>query len=111
MAKTGRYCKACLLKQLREFSLWTEHLENVRKENQQVDGNVVEVERKLTDDNFLFLQENYVVTDGIIKDDIFIFDNVTPEWKEFCQTKLLYEIPVDEPFEIKPSAGKDNANS
>ncbi|NMG08634.1 hypothetical protein DP117_17715 [Brasilonema sp. UFV-L1] len=100
MASMGKYCKAYPIKKLREFSHWTENAENTRKEKKEIDGKEVEVNRTLTDDDFLYLQENYVVTDGIFKDENIIFDNVTPEWKEFCQKTLAFEIPVYEPVKV-----------
>lgn len=108
MATMGKYCKAYSLKKLREFNEWTERIENVRKEKKEVNGKEAEVDKELTDDNFLYLQENYVVTDGIFKDENIIFDNVTPEWKDFCTTTLLFEIPVYEPVEVRASASKDS---
>jgi len=105
MPTMGKYCKAYSLKKLREFSQWTEKGENTRKEKKEVDGKEVEINRQLTDDDFLYLQENYVVTDGIFQDENIIFDNVTPEWKEFCKNTLLFEIPVYEPVQLQASAG------
>ena len=93
MAKMGKYCKAYLLKQFRQFEQWHENIENVRKKNQEVEGQTVEVNGELTDDNVLYLQENYIVTDGIFKDENIIFDNVTDEWKDFCHNILKFEIP------------------
>ncbi len=104
MAIMGKYCKAYSLKKLREFSPWPERVENVRKEKNEVD-------RELTDNDFLYLQENYVVTDGIFMDENIIFDNVTPEWKDFCENTLGFEIPVYEPVEVRASAGKDDSKS
>jgi hypothetical protein len=104
MATMGKYCKAYSLKKLRQFSQWTENAENTRKEKKEVAGKEVEVNRRLTDDDFLYLQENYVVTDGIFKDENLIFDNVTPEWKEFCQKTLEFEIPVYEAVQVQASA-------
>ena len=101
MATMGKYCKAYLIKNLRQFEKWTENLENTKKEKQEIDGNEVEVKRVLTDDDVLYLQENYVVTDGIYKDENIIFDNVTPEWKEFCQEALEFEIPVYEAIQVQ----------
>lgn len=46
------------------------------------------LQRTLADSDYLFLQENYVVTDGIFKDQHVIFDAVTPEWISFCNTTL-----------------------
>ncbi len=96
----GKYCKAYLAKQFREFSGWSEKKENARKDKKDVDGKEVEVLRELDDDSILYLQENYVVTDGIFKDENIIFDNVTDEWKEFCHGTLAFEIPVYEPINI-----------
>ncbi|MBE9216531.1 hypothetical protein IQ247_28380 [Plectonema cf. radiosum LEGE 06105] len=78
MATMGKYCKAYLLKQFRQFNQW--------KENQ-------EVNQELAEDSVVYLQENYVVTDGIYKDENIIFDNVTDDWKQFCHKVLEFEIP------------------
>ena len=59
--------------------------ENARKENDSP--------RQLTDADFLYLQENFVVTDGIFIDENVIFDNVTPEWIDFCKRVLKFEVP------------------
>src|SRR4026208_2399913 len=107
MAEMGKYCKAYLAKQFREYPGWTENKANVRKEKKEVDGKEVEVERELNDDSILYLQENYVVTDGIFKDENIIFDNVTDEWKEFCHGTLAFEIPVYEPINIPAAAKPD----
>ena len=94
MATMGKYCKAYPLKQLREFSQWTERSENTRIEKNDIDGTEVAVNRRLADDDFLYLQENYVVTDGIFLDENIIFDDVTPEWKDFCDSALKFKISV-----------------
>lgn len=65
MATMGRYCKAYPITRFRKYKGWSEKAENVRKEKKPVDGEELEVERELTDKDFLYLQENYVVTDGI----------------------------------------------
>ena len=91
MAKMGTYCKAYPIGRFREFPDWTENTQNLRKERTD-DGQ--EVQRQLTDDSFLYLQENYVVTDGIFLDENIVYDNVTPEWIEFCKESLKFEVPV-----------------
>ena len=97
MAKMGSYCKAYPARRFREFQGWSENLENLRKEPREVDGQMVEVTRELEADPFFYLQENYVVTDGIFVDESIIFDKVTPEWIEFCRDTLKFEVPVYEP--------------
>jgi hypothetical protein len=104
MATMGRYCKAYPIRRLREFSQWAECSENTRRETNEVDGKEVEVNRELTDEDFLYLQENYVVTDGIFIDENVIFDHVTPKWKDFCDRVLGFEIPIYQTVEAKASA-------
>ena len=106
MAEMGKYCKAYLAKQFREYPQWAENTANVRKEKKEVEGKEVEVERELNDDSILYLQENYVVTDGIVKEQNIIFDNVTDDWKSFCHGQLAFEIPVYEPINIPKAEGE-----
>lgn len=93
MATMAKYCKAYPVDRFREFSGWTENLQNLRKEVRTVDGKEVESTRPLAEDDFFYLQENYVVTDGIFVDENIIFDNVTPEWVDFCKNTLKFEVP------------------
>jgi len=102
----GRYCKAYPITQLRQYPGWTENAQNVRKESQTIDGEEVEVDRQLTEEDFLYLQENFVVTDGIFKDENVIFDNVTPEWIEYCKSELQFQVPVYETAAV--GAGEEN---
>ncbi len=83
--KMGKYCKALPLTMLRQFPDWTENAENTRKEN--------DVPRALTDSDFLYLHENFVVTDGIFVDENVIFDRISPEWIEYCKRDLQFELP------------------
>jgi len=106
----GKYCKAYPITRFRDYPEWTEKAENARKEVNVVDGEEIEVDRVLTNEDHLYLQENYVVTDGIFKDENIIFDNVTPEWIDFCKNTLKFQIPVYEPIKIKESEEKDENN-
>ncbi|HEX6719153.1 MAG TPA: hypothetical protein VF088_18760 [Pyrinomonadaceae bacterium] len=97
--RMGRYCKAYSLNRLREFSEWTAKAQNVVRENNP-DEKKLDVDRESSEDIYLYLQENYTVTDGIFIDENIVFDSVTPEWKNFCQQTLKFEtpeFPVDEP--------------
>ncbi|HEX8355698.1 MAG TPA: hypothetical protein VF611_22515 [Pyrinomonadaceae bacterium] len=90
MPNMGRYCKAYTVKSLREFAGWSENAANARPADDAEEGSAP---RTLTDDDFLYLQENYVVTDGIFIDENVIFDSVTPEWTDFCHQTLGFEVP------------------
>jgi hypothetical protein len=93
MSTMGKYCKAYPLPRLRAFAGWTENRSNARKVSQQVDGVAVETPREWSEDDFLYLQENYVVTDGCFLDENIVFDAVTDEWKQFCDRELQFQIP------------------
>lgn len=111
MAEMGKYCKAYLAKDFRKYPKWTENLANLRKETEFKNGEEIEIPRDtLLDDDILYLQETYVVTDGIMLDEYVIFDEVTDEWKEFCHQDLEFEIPVYEPIEIKPAEEGDSGS-
>lgn len=94
MGKMGRYCKAYPLARLREFKGWAEKAEAFREvETPEGDGADVAPDG---DGRIVYLQESYAVTDGIFLDEHVIFDSVTPEWIDFCQNTLGFEIPVAE---------------
>jgi hypothetical protein len=102
----GKYCKAYHLRSLRAFGGWSEKAENARWETETVDGKEVQVVRELTGDSIVYVQENYVVTDGIFKDENILFDDVTPEWVAYCQEELAFEIPEYARDELEPVEAK-----
>ena len=103
MAEMGKYCKAYYAKDFRALAGWEENLAELRPETREEGGEDVEVPRtQLLDDDILYLQENYVVTDGIFKDEHVVFDKVTDEWKRLCRSELGFEVPIYEPIEIRP---------
>jgi len=94
MKKMGRYCKAYPVKQFRQFSQWSEQLQNTRLDSSDTDNQQPKIPRRLTEDDFLYLQENYVVTDDIFLDENVIFDSASPEWITFCTEILKFELPA-----------------
>ena len=95
MSTLGKYCKSFPLERFRQFPGWTENLKNARKTRQEIDGETVEVERELSDADYLYLQENYTVTDSIFLDENVIFSNVTTAWIDFCRNELGVKFPPD----------------
>ncbi|MGH9322220.1 MAG: hypothetical protein ACRD21_15590 [Vicinamibacteria bacterium] len=90
----GKYCKAYHVKRFRGFDGWRENLESLRAEKKLENGKEVERPRTaLLDEDILYLQENYVVTDGIFKDENIVFGDVTDEWKRFCAEVLEFQVP------------------
>ena len=90
MSILGKYCKAYSLSRLRQFPGWHEKVENARKISMEVDGDIVEKARELTGEDYVYVQRNFTVTDGLFIDENIIFDDVTPAWMEFCRNVLGY---------------------
>jgi hypothetical protein len=103
----GKYCKAYPIARLRAYANWSEKSANARPEDTSQESEGGGAPRQLADDDHLYLQENYVVTDGIFKDEAIIFDDVTPEWIQYCQETLGFEIPQDGPVDV--AADRDEA--
>jgi hypothetical protein len=92
MTTLGKYCKAYPLARLREFAGWNERAENARSITKEVNGEKVTMARELTDADYVYLQINFTVTDGIFIDENIIFSDVTPEWIEFCRNVLAQDF-------------------
>lgn len=93
MAQMGKYCRAYTLARLREFGGWSERAENARPAEDERDE-AAGPPRTLNDEDILYLQENFTVTDGVFLDEHVIFDDVTPEWVSFCEERLGFEVPL-----------------
>ncbi|HYO62472.1 MAG TPA: hypothetical protein VER08_02330 [Pyrinomonadaceae bacterium] len=91
MKRVGSYCKAYPLESLRRFEGWREDARRLRKERRQVEGTEVETERELGDGDYLFVQQDLTVTDGVLTGENVVFDAVTPEWVEFCKNVLHFK--------------------
>lgn len=85
MPLIGKYCRPCQLSLLRKFPGWTEKAENARTIRKEVDGEIVESIRELTDALYVYVHYNFTVTDGIFIDENIIFSDVSPEWISFCR--------------------------
>ena len=110
MTILGKFCKAYPLNRLRQFAGWREVAENARLVRKVVNGETIEVPRKLTDADYVYLHRDFTVTDGIFIDENILFTDVTPEWIEFCQKILGADVPAPEvgTFAPKTEHGEDN---
>jgi len=90
----GRYCKAYPISRYREYRGWAEKNEGFQKERKIVDGKELDGDGQVAEINHLYLQENYVVTKGVFLDEHIVFDDVTPEWVDFCKNTLKFEVPI-----------------
>lgn len=96
MSTLGKHCKGYPLKLLRQFPRWTENRKNARRVRKEIDGEIVEVHRDLTDSTYLYLQEDFTVTDSIFVNENIIFNNVTVEWIDYCLNVLGVQFPTSE---------------
>jgi hypothetical protein len=87
MPKMGNYCKAYLLSRLRHYPGWQEAPEALAA------GQGTEATLDEKSDPIVYLQEDYRVTNGIFLDDPAVFDQVTPEWQQYCVHELEFLIP------------------
>ena len=93
MPKISNYCKAYPIQRLREFSGWTENFSNLCPETISAGDPQISTPPVLSENCFLYLHENYIVTYGVFVDEDIIFDKVTPEWPTSCQNVLRFDAP------------------
>jgi ankyrin repeat protein len=86
------YARAYLLGELRKFSDWHEEKINW-KETIPADENGKSPE--LSDDDVVFVQEDFTVTQLIWPGENVIFNRTTPEWMDFCTQELQFKVPDD----------------
>jgi hypothetical protein len=93
MTSPGKYCKAYPIARFREFAGWYEDERNARPVDHEPDNAKAGQPRKLETTDFLYLHDDFTVTDGVLVGKYVIFENVTPEWISFCQTTLGFQPP------------------
>ena len=101
------YCKAYHLEALRQFPGWTESKTNWReskREGRRDDGG--DPDQEASHDEIVFVHEDLTVTQSMWSAENVIFDQISPEWKEFCENVLNFRVPDD--LEFIPPA---NSNS
>ncbi len=82
------YCRAYELQKLREFRGWSDGC------------------RSLDDapaDQILFVWEDLTVTRSCFDQSDVVYDDLTPEWKEFCTTVLDFKVPEDLRQPVSPA--------
>ena len=95
MPTLGRYCKAYPLSLLREFDGWREKSTKGAPESRHLGDAQTEAGEDQTKPAHLYLQETYHVTEGIFLDASVVFDDITPEWVDFCRRTLKFEVPAN----------------
>ncbi len=94
MNAVGKQCKIYPLKKFREFNGWVEKQETRKAAQEIVDSQELALQSVLDNEEYVYLQDNYNVTRSIFKEKNIIFDAVTPEWIEFCQKVLNFNVSL-----------------
>jgi len=88
---TRPYCRAYYLRDLRRFPAWSESRLNWREPASGNNG----AEASLTDDDIVYLHQDFTVTKSMWHGESSIFTSGAPEWKEFCENDLGFAVPED----------------
>lgn len=80
-----KYCTAYHLGDLRRYSAWSSDAQD------------------LSDDDVVFLHQDYTVTKSIWTGEDVVFDKVTDDWKEFCKNELRFAVPDNLDLIAKPA--------
>jgi uncharacterized protein len=89
------YSRAYPLKRLREFPGWRENRINWRED---ADSDGGDSDGELTDESIVHLHQDLTVTRSMWHDEDVIFNQVSPEWEEFCHGILQFRVPDDLDF-------------
>jgi hypothetical protein len=89
MSEVVRYCKAFTANKFEQFPGWPR--ERVSFESSESDT----TSQDAVAEDYLFLHDTYIVTRGIVHDEDIVFNEISPEWIEFCKTELEFSIPED----------------
>jgi len=86
-----QYAKAYRLSELRQFPAWPEGQLRLKHDHKPApaDGYAV------SNDPVVFIHQDLTVTSSMWHDEEVVFDAVTPEWREFCQSVLRFKVPDD----------------
>lgn len=89
------YCEAYPLEEFRQFPGWTASKSSPKDENGDMAAGSSSSEEAFAEDDIAFLHQDYTVTQSMYHGENVLFDQVTPEWKEFCIKKLNFHVPDD----------------
>jgi hypothetical protein len=105
-----KYCKAYHLGELRRYPAWAENKLEAEGGSKEAAGEQNGEPQGLADDDVVFLHQDYTVTKSIWPGEGVVFDNVTDQWKAFCDTELRLAVPDSLDLIAKPAeAARDSA--
>lgn len=88
-----RYCCAYEISRLREFPRWPKDDSRVAAGNNGHPSSDSDAES--AENDVVYVHQDFTVTRLIWHNEDVIFDEVTPEWKDFCVNSLNFRVPDD----------------
>lgn len=85
-----KYCKAYHLSELREYSGWSESRINWKEKKSDK-----RISEDFSGDDIVFIHQDFTVTQSMWHDENVIFNQVSADWKSFCQDRLGFKVPDD----------------
>lgn len=89
------YCKAYKLKELRSFTDWHEIKINPKEKMISRTNDREDISEGFSDEDIVFLHQDYSVTSFMWHNENVIYNQVTPQWVEFCISVLGFKVPDD----------------
>lgn len=84
-----KYSKAYHLRDLRRYPDWSEERINWKNPREQAAPN------ELADEDVVFIHQDLTVTESMWHDENVIFNKVSDAWREFCSSRLGFQVPTD----------------
>jgi hypothetical protein len=108
MARMGSYCRAYYARDFAAFPGWRPGVTQLAPAAAGGGGDEAAAPRTaLGDEDILYLQEDFGVTDGIFLDENVVFADAGPEWRAFCAGPLGFAPPEPAPErEPEPEAAR-----
>lgn len=102
MSTMSNYCKAYPAARLREYPSWREKMGPLvappsEEESSPEESSPATADGSTNDarEEYYYLHDNFVVTASVFVDEHVAFDDVTEDWKAFCQERLEFQIPPE----------------
>jgi uncharacterized protein len=90
-ASDRKYCTAYHLGDLRRYAEWTSESEDLK------------------DEDVVFLHQDYTVTKSMWAGEDVVFNNVTDQWRHFCNSELRFAVPDSLDLIVKPAEAAQSA--
>lgn len=89
------YCKAYYLRDLRRFPSWTEKAPSPTRGDTAAAGDEDDGTTEMTDESIVYVHQDLTVTRSMWHSEDIVYEDVTPDWRRFCEEVLEFSVPDD----------------